>query len=352
VAAMTLMKVGGNTDEGNTTYTVVQACPLTPLARDERENTAFPPTSNEVTSPVCGDCAIWRWSKIVAGDMRWASEETHVMICDWLCPAAFAHLPAEERVTSCRIRWNPLYWLCWLMGWGCILTGKWFHSIVGQGGAVRPDETKCEHDARVHWVYGCDGPMVGEMVYEAVGIVYYISQSRDDELLGPALAIVIAGCFLIGNVAFLHAMAIRSITEVRVCIVCSCSFGLGLFAALIGALVHGPRGMPMHRASRNHQHPMRHPSEEASMQEHVPGPSWVLRACVVMGILLSAWVYRPLWSLYTNEECMSPASRNRRGSLWYRCARLLAVGSGFALVWILVLVAFAIGGDSVWDALS
>lgn len=296
------------------------------------------------------------------------------MILAWMCPPAFKAHPYEFQRESCRVRWNPGYWVCWFGGFGCILPGLWFHTLFGQDGQLREDETLVEREVRVHWVYGCDGPMVLELIYEVYSVFVNLGHADWDEAFSCTIAIVVAGCYMMGNVIFMRAMKLQHYVEIRMCIMAGAAFGIGLAIALVGSLVRGPRGLPgeeylIYNATTKHWENPSHNNvtsifvvdvggDEVNLEEHVPGVSWILKGAVVFFMFLSVFCYRRLWNLHKppveqhhDDGCCMACYRWIRSSISKAC-RALAVLSAMSVTWLLLFIAFTVGGDDVWNALG
>ena len=83
------------------------------------------------------------------------------LITLWLYPSCFRALDEKEQHRHWSTCWNPVFWAMHLPLVGCIISGKWLHSLWGHGDKVREDETVEEHRVRTHWIYCLDGPIAG-----------------------------------------------------------------------------------------------------------------------------------------------------------------------------------------------
>ena len=93
------------------------------------------------------------------------------MLVLWLCPAEFKALDIEAQYRHPLVFWNPAYWICFLPLVPCLLTGKWLHSLWGQGDMMRPDETIEESRVRLHWIYCLDGPIAFACILDLVDVI-------------------------------------------------------------------------------------------------------------------------------------------------------------------------------------
>ena len=110
------------------------------------------------------------WATLVE-DWNVSYEASFDLITLWLCPPCFRVLAAEEQHRHWSILLNPLFWGMHLPLVVCILSGKWLHSLWGQGGKVRHDEMVEEQRVRTHWIYCLDGPIASLCVLDMVDVL-------------------------------------------------------------------------------------------------------------------------------------------------------------------------------------
>ena len=79
------------------------------------------------------------------------------MLFHWLCPSGFNAKSLSEQRNACVVKWNPLYWACFLVTFLSLWLGREGHLVVGQGGAVSKEERREEYEVRVHWLYTTSG---------------------------------------------------------------------------------------------------------------------------------------------------------------------------------------------------
>ena len=145
-------------------------------------------------------------------------------------PPAFASRPSQ-------IRWNPLYWLCFLPLIPCILLGKWLHSMWGQGDMMREDETIEETRVRLHWVYCLDGPIAAALFLDLIDVLFdvplYTQRKFQSSVLSWCMTLMVTGAYILANSYFLDVMRRRSLVGVRLVIVYQTVFAVGLLNMLV-----------------------------------------------------------------------------------------------------------------------
>ena len=98
-------------------------------------------------------------------------EASFDLITLWLCPSCFRLLDEKEQHRHWSILWNPVFWAMHLPLVFCILSGKWLHTLWGQGDKVREDENMEENRVRTHWIYCLDGPIAGLCILDLLDAV-------------------------------------------------------------------------------------------------------------------------------------------------------------------------------------
>ena len=68
--------------------------------------------------------------------MEWAADASDEMIFHWLCTAAFNDRGLDHARSTCVVRWNPLYWVAFLVTVLSLFVGREFHILLDQGNAV------------------------------------------------------------------------------------------------------------------------------------------------------------------------------------------------------------------------
>ena len=171
------------------------------------------------------------------GDLRWAAMEAHVMVILYCYPASYAEAPMVEQVRFWMVAYNPAYWCLILAALPCVLTGRWVHAVVGQGGPVRPDELEVEHEARVQWIYATDGPFACAALFTVAELAAYAAEG--DELganpntVGLVLDFLIDAAYIGGNMLFVEAMKHKNVAQIRCAIVANGTFAVGLMVLLL-----------------------------------------------------------------------------------------------------------------------
>ena len=109
------------------------------------------------------------------------------------------------------IKYNPIYWLLWLLVVPCMLSGKWFHACLGQGSTVREDELPFEQECRVSWIYIIDGPYLVSTITTVVrfGLAAKDGREKWDGMLLDGWSFCVTLSLIIGNCLMLHHMRRR-----------------------------------------------------------------------------------------------------------------------------------------------
>lgn len=163
------------------------------------------------------------------------------LITLWLYPSCFRALDEKEQHRHWSTCWNPVFWAMHLPLVGCIITGKWLHSLWGQGDKVREDETVEEHRVRTHWIYCLDGPIAGVCILDLVDVLLdvpmYEQSKFQDSVLSWFMTITVTAGYVMGNSYFLWVMRRRSLVGVRLVIICQTVFAVGLLNMLVAGLL-------------------------------------------------------------------------------------------------------------------
>mmetsp|Transcript_67843 Transcript_67843/g.119756 ORF Transcript_67843/g.119756 Transcript_67843/m.119756 type:complete len:354 (+) Transcript_67843:83-1144(+) len=123
------------------------------------------------------------------------------------------------------IRWNPVWWCmvgtCWIL----ILPGHQFHSLLGQGEAVREDETEQERTVRSAWTYCYTGNMLLQFTWDLYQTCVLETANRR---LAAWVACGIEVWYILGNIHLLFSMAQKDTVMMHALSVNRITFGLTL----------------------------------------------------------------------------------------------------------------------------
>mmetsp|Transcript_36842 Transcript_36842/g.97412 ORF Transcript_36842/g.97412 Transcript_36842/m.97412 type:complete len:311 (-) Transcript_36842:902-1834(-) len=179
------------------------------------------------------------WTTVL-DDWKMAYEASFDLITLWLCPPCFKALDEKDQHNHAIILWNPIFWAMHLPLVICILSGKWLHSLWGQGGRVRHDESMEENRVRTHWIYCLDGPIASlcllDMVDVLLDVPMYSQRKFQASFLSWCMTLTVTCGYVLGNSYFLFVMRRRSLVGVRLVIICQTVFAIGLLNMLVAGL--------------------------------------------------------------------------------------------------------------------
>lgn len=334
---------------------------------------------------IVGDHGLTHWTE--------ALEASYDMIVLWLCPPCFHRLEEEEQRNHWSLWWNPLFWLSYLPLALCVLSGKWIHSLWGQGGRVRPDEEPDEMRARMHWIYAMDGPIASLTLLDLIDVLFdlpnYEQRKFQADMLSWTITLGVTSAYVLANSYFISAMKHRSLVGVRLVIVCQTVFAVGLLNMLVAGAIRNkssrrfgndffetwlefatwctrltmvrqptaavPPAFPAHaRAQRMHVHTHMHNNMHTVVHIACICGLAISRHLSQVGFMLgAAFVYSRLWNVYkadyraTGEVLFHMHGRYLRRE----CERYAIIPIAAVLMWTLLLVAYYNDDDLFWDAL-
>eukprot|EP00440_Ansanella_granifera_P014297 gb/GFBE01015540.1/.p1 GENE.gb/GFBE01015540.1/~~gb/GFBE01015540.1/.p1 ORF type:complete len:371 (+),score=48.19 gb/GFBE01015540.1/:1-1113(+) len=169
-------------------------------------------------------------------DFAWNASVELMLEC---LDSVTGHAPEDAQSTP-WLRYNPLWWCAVLACQLCVLPGHAFHSLLGQGDKVRPDEMEVERKARVGWVYSYSGGFVVTIIMDLVPLFWPAAeeQSRSEAhalVRGELVAVAISAWYLMGDANLLYQMSRRDTVLMHASVSARISFGVALlfvFAAL------------------------------------------------------------------------------------------------------------------------
>mmetsp|Transcript_91192 Transcript_91192/g.162402 ORF Transcript_91192/g.162402 Transcript_91192/m.162402 type:complete len:352 (-) Transcript_91192:51-1106(-) len=293
-------------------------------------------------------------------------------------------LETEDPYADPRLRYNPIWWLAVGACVLCFLPGHSFHSLIGQGDKVRPDETDAERRARVGWVYTYSGGFVVTIIMDMVPLMRFEAAKEPDYLVRSEwVAIAISLWYLIGDANLLYQMSRRDTILMHASVSSRMSFGTALLFVFIALWVY--QGHDYHGITL----------------ETWTAVAWFLRLAFCLFMVVASYGYAPLLGLCYDKAAAEdpsaspwtkPNSKRLRlvtvlGPLLLLGLSLLCIGTGphpqyllmipcFVLAvalamdgWnltgktllatafslspmVVVSSGFAIGGPGLWDALA
>jgi len=261
------------------------------------------------------------------------------MIVIWLCPACFQNLDPEVQRNHWILWRNPIFWATYLPLAFMVLSGKWLHSLWGQGDRVRPDETEEEMRVRMHWIYALDGPIGFLTLIDLADVLFdlpnYEQRKFRDSVLSWAITLAITSSYILANSYFIETMKNRSLLGVRLVIICQTVFAFGLLNMLVAGLI---RNKSSHRYGTN------------------VFESWLeysARLTMVAFMLGAAFVYSRLWNAYRRDYRSSGEVLFHMHGRYLRreCERYAIIPVAAVLMWTLLIVAYYNNDDLFWDAL-
>lgn len=259
-------------------------------------------------------------------DWRWGYRESWELLLEILpCTRLLSYEAQRDHVT---VKYNPFFWAALVMTIPCVVTGRWVHTLVGQGSPI-PGELECEHKARVAWVYCMDGPYTGTALLTFLEMIDAAAPSTfgggSSAKLAEAyvLDLCITLGYVAGNVAFLSALRSRDVGAVRTGVVANASFALALTVLLTICIVRSdPFSWSWNQKSK-----------------------FTMRFGCVGFFVFAAMTYKELWSARagSSQGPLTPKLIMVRGTLCF----------GAVSVWVAFVAVLASGDPKVvWDALA
>ena len=276
-------------------------------------------------------------------DVRMASHNSQDMIVLWMSPASFKAMSEEEQFAHPCIRFNPLFWAMHLPLVACVASGKWLHSLWGQGDKMRPDETVEEERVRTHWIYALDGPIAAALLLDLFDVIFDLpnyTQRKFTSLLSWFMTLIVTGAYILANTYFLDVVRRRSLVGVRLIIVYQTVFAFGLLNMLVAGAV---------RNKQNHLYG----NGDYFFGTWLAFSAWSTRLVMTLFMLGAAFVYSRLWNAYrTDRQYAEEVSFHKHGSyLRKECRHYAALPITAIVIWILLAVAALLDEDIFWDAL-
>ena len=298
------------------------------------------PSGPEDGRPLLGTLAMSMLERCRA-DIAVSAHAAHDMIVVWLCPGPIKSLELEAQHAHCFIRWNVLYWVCYLPLIPCVLSGKWLHSLWGQGEAMRNDETMDEARVRLHWIYCLDGPIVAAALVDLIDVLCDIpnyTQRKFTSLLSWCMTVAVTGAYVLANSYFLDVMRRRSLVGVRLVVTYQTVFGVGLLNMLVAGAV------------RNKERRRHGDDVFATWPEFI---AWSTRFTMAAFMCAAAFVYSRLWNAYlpTSRTAVDVAFTKHGEYLQRECVQYAVLPLAAILMWTLLVVAAWLDDDVFWDAL-
>jgi len=268
-------------------------------------------------------------------------EASFDLITLWLSPSCFRLLDEKEQHRHWSILWNPVFWAMHLPLVFCILSGKWLHTLWGQGDKVREDENMEENRVRTHWIYCLDGPIAGLCILDLLDAVLdvpmYSQRKFQDSLLSWCMTLTVTIGYVTGNSYFLYVMSRRSLVGVRLVIICQTVFALGLLNMLVAGLMRNKE------AGRYGDY---------FFNTWLELVAWSARLTMVLFMLAAAFVYSRLWNEYRVQPAIREVSFTDHGDyLKAECLQYSVIPLGALLMWTLLGLAYWLDDDLFWDAL-
>ena len=280
-------------------------------------------------SPLCGP---------LYADLQWAAMESHVMVILYCYPSSFAEAPMAEQVTFACVGYNPIYWLLLLGAIPCVLSGRWVHAAVGQGGPVRHDELEVEHEARVQWIYTTDGPFACAALFTVAELIAYAAEGgtlgANPTTLGLVLDFAIDAAYIGGNMLFVEAMKHKNVAQIRCAIAANATFAVGLVALLLESV---------DRVGW---------TTEWRWQQRA---TFAIRFGVVAFFIAATAIYARLWNAHgrVDPDATSAFPKPAAYCISSHALGILGIMLAAATVWSMLACVVVVGNPNyVWDALA
>eukprot|EP00930_Biecheleria_cincta_P085866 TRINITY_DN75235_c0_g1_i1.p1 TRINITY_DN75235_c0_g1~~TRINITY_DN75235_c0_g1_i1.p1 ORF type:complete len:375 (-),score=42.63 TRINITY_DN75235_c0_g1_i1:104-1228(-) len=280
-------------------------------------------------------CACRRLLDLSLFELRFCWEESLLLMLDLLLhlPVTSAsHEQSRERLRDSWLRhpclrWNPVWWGCVLGCAATMLPGHLFHSALGQGGPVRPDEFSAEKDARVGWVYTYSGGFVITVLMDVMTLLNSLADEAGGGLRRTLVSCTIAICislwYLAGDWNFLHQMRREDTMLMHAAAIGRISYGVAFllfFAVSLLSSVHSAQG------------------GQEDLMHDVTAMSWVLRLCFSLFMVVAILGYKSL--LDVRYDKLGQEETQQRGM--YKLKVVCLSGSLFVIATaILFMVAHA-----------
>jgi len=317
---------------------------------------------------VCGDCTR-AWTKMSPEELsthvpasrtadlplyKIAARETHCM----LIKMTFGYIwPNKEEISArndigvpkflqkCFLKYNPLYWFCWLGIASLIFMGQLVHYPLDQHRRTRKDETELEGEVRIQWIYCCDGCYALMILYDIGEFFFYWA---DDGLTWNSTEVKCgANCYLVAlaiysgllatDCLFLNAMKQQNELMFRGSIVTVLLFGVVVLICLLISALTGN---------------LDDASDDVTF-------SWFMRVCVVLMYVVMGMFYCKLWHVYrpTHTHGMVIFDADRDGqeddckTHMTHCSICKVSGPALVVLGILIF-GYATEPVAVWNALA
>ena len=100
-----------------------------------------------------------------------------------------------------------------------MLSGRWVHAAVGQGGPVRHDELVFFNDSGFKVIYTTDGPFACAALFTVAELIAYAAEGgtlgANPTTLGLVLDFAIDAAYIGGNMLFVEAMKHKNVAQIR-----------------------------------------------------------------------------------------------------------------------------------------
>jgi len=148
----------------------------------------------------------------------WSIDASDEMLFDWLCTSQFNEKSLSEQRSACVVRWNPLYWICFIVTFLSLWLGREGHRLVGQAGPVSKEERRDEYEVRVHWLYTTTGAMLWVFVRSILTIFYDWAEAATVDWAAIMVTWAVVACYCASNAGNDHAIALRRVWATLLCV--------------------------------------------------------------------------------------------------------------------------------------
>lgn len=211
-----------------------------------------------------------------------------IHLFSWCC-----HL--EESVVERPVFiYNPIWWLSIGACACCLIPGKWFHALFGQGGEVRDDEEVVEQKARVGWVYTYSGGFVICCVIDVLTLVILLlddERGNASEVRSTLIALAIEAWYLVGDWNLLYRMSTRDTLLMHSAVVSRIAYGLAFVVIFVLGLF-----------SPNGRRAMEPDTQEDWRAQDITLLTSLMRIIFCLFMLVAYVGYLPLLSLKYNSD--------------------------------------------------
>jgi hypothetical protein len=213
---------------------------------------------------------------------QWVQDASDEMLFHWLCTSRFNSKTLHDQRNSCIVKYNPFYWMVFIVTYLSLGLGREFHILIGQGDPVSDTERRSEYEVRVHWVYCTTGAMLWVCVRSIFTILMWMCGIDDLDWLAVAVTWTLVMFYCAGNAVFLRMMHRRNLVGTRSIIVCNAVFSLCMLGSLITFGI----------SVRNH-------FDDYDTVDAISN-LYVLfeKSVAVVFFLMATAIYMKLWSLY------------------------------------------------------